>query len=70
MNNEPTIQELEDFFNNIELPKENIVMSPSWTIDDAELFVSSSIAAIKHYKGKQAFRPYYIRLIELKNKLI
>ncbi len=45
--NKPTIQELEDYFNSIKLPKGPIQLNKCTTIEDPELYVKASISIIK-----------------------
>ncbi len=64
--NKPTIQEIEDYFNSIKLPKGPIQLNKCTTIEDPELYVKASISIIKRNTGNRTYYPYYKRLVLFK----
>ena len=63
-NNE--IEVLEDYFNKIDLPKENIKLNDSSMITNVSLFVGTHLATVKANNGNKTFLPYLDRLQKLK----
>jgi hypothetical protein len=62
-----SIVELEHFFNNNPLPSGEVKLSPCETIIDVRKFIDSHMSVIKSKKGIKTYKPYYDRLIKLKN---
>ena len=63
------ISELELFFNSIDLPKDDIRLSPCEVITDIHKFINSHFGYVKRYNGNMTFEPYLMRLEKLKDKL-
>ncbi len=63
------VNELEIFFNGIELPEEPIQLTAWETIINPQLFIESHFATVKANNGKRTFLPYLNRLQELKQVL-
>ncbi len=64
------INELEDYFSKIELPKTPIKLNEYTTILNCELFIESHINTIKKHKGNNTFLPYLERLKQFKQLLL
>ncbi|MEY1640130.1 DUF6965 family protein [Tenuifilum osseticum] len=64
------INELEDYFSKIELPKTPIKLNEFTTILNCELFIESHINTIKKHKGNNTFLPYLERLKQFKQLLL
>jgi len=64
-----SIEELENYFLNIRLPKQPIKLNQFSTITDCQLFIESHLATIKANKGNSLYSPYLNRLHELKQVL-
>ncbi|WP_199119247.1 hypothetical protein [Pedobacter sp. ASV28] len=64
-----SIEELEDYFRTVELPKQPIQLNPSHIISDLQLFLDSHFAGLKGQPINHLTRPLYDRLVELKNYL-
>ena len=60
------IDELESFFKNIKLPKEEIKLNQCTTISNLNKFITSHLATVKANNGNQIYFPYLVRLQELK----
>lgn len=60
------IQELEQFFEKRDLPKELVPLNECATIYDAKLFVKNELSAIKNHNGNEYFRSALDRLIKFK----
>lgn len=58
------IQELQNFFKGLVLPKE-LVMNPWTNVSDLPLFVSSHLSTVIEKNGKPTFLPYLHRLQSL-----
>lgn len=63
------ITELENYFNSVELPKLPIKVNSYSAIINVTGFIQSHIEFLKSNNGNKIFRPYYDRLIELKQLL-
>jgi hypothetical protein len=63
------IEELETFFKHIKLPEEPIQLDKATKINDVKKFIENNLKSIKHHNGKRVYKPYYDRLITLKNLL-
>ena len=64
------IEELESFFENIELPTYPIKVNEWSTISNCNQFIESHFATVKANNGKHIFLPHLNRLKELKKLLI
>lgn len=64
------IKDLEDFFSKTELPKGKLKINNFSTILDCSKFVDSHLCIVKTNNGKNTFKPYLDRLIELKIHLL
>ena len=64
-----TILELEDFFNDREIPKSMKLNDCEFATDLPKL-ISSNISYLKSNPGNKGYMPYYRQLIEIRNKLI
>jgi len=60
------IEVLEDYFNNINTPKQPIKLNKCTIINDVSLFVASHLTTVRASNGKATFLPYLNRLQELK----
>jgi L-serine deaminase len=60
------IDELESFFKNLKLPKEEIKLNQCTTISNLNKFIKSHLSAVKANNGNEAYLPYLVRLYELK----
>jgi len=58
-----SIKDLEIFFNSVELPKQ-ILLTPANLITNVDQFVKSHLKYVE--SEKNAFKPYYWRLVRLK----
>ena len=63
------ISELENYFENIELPTQPVKLNRCSTITDCSLFIESHFATVKGNNGNRTFLPYLNRLQELKQVL-
>lgn len=63
-----SIEELEAFFNSVDLPSE--ICFNGFNITDVKSFIDSHISTVKFNINKSIFKIYYNRLIELKSYLI
>ena len=61
------IEELEKYFDSIELPNEPIYLNDCTTISDISIFIDSHLAIVKSNNGKEKFKPYLDRLKVLMN---
>jgi hypothetical protein len=68
MTNQPTLETLEKFFKETELPKQ-VGLNYCTVITDTEKFIESSFATLKSNSGNKTFMPYYERLVKLKEIL-
>lgn len=59
------LNELETFFNSVDLPTEPIKLNQCTTIIDVQKFVRINLMTLKAQKGNKAFMPYYHSLVEL-----
>ena len=59
------LNELEAFFDSIDLPDDLIKLNQAETIIDCKKFVKSHLECLKGQKGNKAYLPYYNRLIQL-----
>jgi hypothetical protein len=64
------IEELENYFNSIELSTEPIKINDCGIVNDCSLFIDSHLAVVKLNNGKPKFRPYLNRLQKLKETLL
>ena len=64
------IEELETYFENIELPKQPIQLYSGISINDCRKFIETHIAAVKNNNGKTSFLPYLNRLFDLKESIV
>ena len=60
------IEELEKYFDSIELPNGPIYLNDCTTISDISIFIDSHLAIVKSNNGREKFKPYLKRLRELK----
>ncbi|CAM1346919.1 DUF6965 family protein [Tenacibaculum insulae] len=60
------IEELEAFFNNINLPKINFFLNQATKITNVTQFLQSHLATIKANNGNSTYLPYLVRLQDLK----
>lgn len=60
------IDEVKQFFENTELPKEPIKLDVCTTVTDCKKVYSSHIPIIENYNGKRIAKPYLDRLLNLK----
>lgn len=60
------VEELESFFNSFIPPDIQIKLDQATTITDVPLFVRSHMATIKASNGRRSFKPYFDRLLLLK----
>jgi hypothetical protein len=63
------IDELEQYFNSINLENQSIKLNQSETILNAQNFITSHLTTLKRNNGKKSFLPYFDRLQSLKNHL-
>jgi hypothetical protein len=68
MYTENDINELEQFFKSVTLPKE-IQLSQCEKVTDVAKFISSSLATCRANMGQNAFAAAYDRLVKLKELL-
>ena len=59
------LNDLETFFNSIEMPTEQIKLNKAETIIDCKKFVDSHLKILKGQKGNKVYLPYYDRLLKL-----
>jgi len=64
------IDELENFFNEVEIPAEPIRLNQWSEVLNVSLFIETHFARAKANNGNETFLPYLNRLKELKQKLI
>lgn len=64
------LEDLEQFFNGIELSQYNGIKLDAFVIDDAELFVKTHLLVLKNNSGKRTFLPYFERLLALHRQII
>lgn len=64
------IKELENFFKNTTLPSPPVKLNPWTTIIDIPLFITSHLSIVKENNGIHNYKPYFNRLLELKNYLL
>ena len=63
------ISELEQYFSNTGIPPRSVKIDQCTTIENIELFVKSHLEIVKHNNGKEVFKPYLMRLKQLKTAL-
>lgn len=63
------ITEIENYFNNIELPTHPIKLNDWSTVSDHRKFIDSHIARLKTYNGNQRFLPFLQQLRAFKSKI-
>ena len=63
------VDELENYFKKIQLPKEPIQLDSSGTITDVKKYVEVNLRAAKLHNGERTYRPYFERLLKLKQYL-
>ncbi|TKC04350.1 DUF6965 family protein [Pedobacter frigoris] len=63
------IQELKDYFNSIEIPKEPVYLDPSARINDVGLFLKSHFKALEENPDSKVNEPIKSRLVKLKEIL-
>ena len=63
------IDELENYFCNIKLPKEPIQIDASGKITDVKKYVEVNLRAAKLHNGERTYKPYFDRLLQLRNYL-
>lgn len=61
-----TIDELEAYFKGLQLPQ-SVELNKGVKITDVKKFVASHIAVLKSYGLKPISKPFYDRLMQLKN---
>ncbi len=64
------LQDLENYFNGIDLKQYNGIKLGTFIIEDVELFVKTHILTLKHNSGKRTFLPYFERLLTLYRQII
>ena len=62
------LPELKEYFNSVTLPKE-IRISDFEYIHDVRKFVDAHIEVLENHSGIRIYKPYFDRLVELKNKI-
>lgn len=63
------IEELENYFDSVELPTEPIRIDPCGTINNIPYFIEGHFSAVKANNGKRVYLPYLNRLQDLKRIL-
>jgi hypothetical protein len=63
------LKPLKKFFGNLEYPTERIKFDDCSEIVDFSVFVEYQLSVVEANNGKATFKPYYERLINIKNKL-
>lgn len=63
------INQLEEYFNSIDLDAFNGIKIENYIIDNVQKMVSAHIQYLRSNKGNKAFQPYYERLVTLYNKI-
>lgn len=63
------IQELKNYFNSIEIPKESVYLDPSARINDVALFLKSHFKALEENPDSKVNEPIKSRLLKLKEIL-
>ena len=63
------IDDIERYFASIEYNQKQIKIDKCGTITDLKKFVESHVATVKSNNGKPTFKPYYDRLVQVKNLL-
>ena len=66
---EKKIAELEHFFKTVTLPTKPVKLNQCSTITDINKFINSHLPIVKAHDGNQGYKPYYDRLLTLKNIL-
>jgi|DEB3_MinimDraft_2_1074329.scaffolds.fasta_scaffold04449_2 hypothetical protein len=61
------IKELEIFFKTHKLPKGSIKLTEQVIITDVLQFLKSHFAIVREHNGNERYRPYLMRLQQLKN---
>ena len=69
LNWDTEIQEIENYFKSVKLPKEPIKLNKSETIKNCKEFIKNHLATVKANNGRKTFEPYLNRLKSLKYKL-
>ena len=64
------ITELEEFFKSTPIPDGPIILGPGETIINTHKFIDSHLAVIRRKNGIPTFRPYFDRLVKLKEILL
>lgn len=64
-----TLEELEDFFISIQLPK-TIQLCPGVTVIDVPLFINSHLTILKGNRDRLVYDVFKVRLIRLKELLL
>jgi gas vesicle protein len=60
------IEEIENYFNSIKIPKEAIKLNAGTTIGNPLKFISSTLSLVKLHNGKEIYKTYFDSLIKLK----
>jgi hypothetical protein len=68
MYTEKDINELEQFFKTVSLPKE-LQLTPDQKITDVKKFYENHLAAVRANIGKNTFNSFYDRLVKMKELL-
>lgn len=63
------VDEIDKFLQNIELPMEPIQIDSSGVITDVQKYIETNLKAAKLHNGKRTYKPYFDRLVCLKNYL-
>jgi len=60
------IEEIENYFNSIKIPKEAIKLNAGTTIGNPSKFISSTLSLVKLHHGKEIYKSYFDHLIKLR----
>jgi hypothetical protein len=69
LNWDTEIQEIENYFKSVKLPKEPIKLNKSETIKNCKEFIKNHLETIRANNGSKTFEPYLIRLKTVKKNL-
>lgn len=64
------IEDLEKYFSETKITESVIEMDPTYKIVNIPLFISTYLSIIKKHNGEKTYRPYYERLLKLKEYLL
>jgi len=63
---QPTLKELEEYFNDVKLPKGPIRINSFTIISNIRVFLNFTFKLLKKNKGNAKYYPYYKQLIKIK----